>query len=50
MRDLEAWPARGLVVLDGPTVAASVRVVLVPTGLAAALEDLDTWLRRNLGL
>ncbi len=45
IKDIEAWPIPGIVVFDGPGFSANMKLYLVSTGKAVALEDLTDWLR-----
>jgi hypothetical protein len=50
IRDIEAWPIRGLVVFDGEGFSANMRAFLHSTGKAVELKDLEDWLRLYFGL
>ena len=50
IKDIEAWPIKGLVVFHGEGFSAHMRAYLFSTGLAVELEDLETWLRLFFGL
>ena len=50
IKDIEAWPIKGLVVFHGEGFSANMRAYLFSTGLAVELEDLETWLRLFFGL
>ena len=50
IRDIEAWPIRGLVVFDGEGFSTNMRAYLHSTGLAVELVDLEMWLRLFFGL
>jgi hypothetical protein len=50
IKDIEAWPIRGLVVFHGEGFSANMRAYLHATGLAVELDDLDMWLRLFFGL
>jgi hypothetical protein len=50
IKDIEAWPIKGLVIFHGEGFSAHMRAYLFSTGLAVELEDLETWLRLFFGL
>lgn len=50
IKDIEAWPIRGLVVFAGDGFSDHMRAYLYSTGLAVELDDLDMWLRLFFGL
>ena len=50
IKDIEAWPIKGLVVFHGEGFSGHMRAYLFSTGLAVELEDLETWLRLFFGL
>ncbi len=50
IKDIEAWPIRGLVVFAGDGFSAHMRNYLYSTGLAVELDDLEMWLRLFFGL
>ena len=45
IKDIEAWPIDGLVVIHGEGFSANMKAFLLSTGKAVYLEDLETWLR-----
>lgn len=45
INDIEAWPIPGIVVFDGPGFSENMKLYLLSTGKAVALEDLTDWLR-----
>ena len=45
IRDIEAWPIDGLMVIDGPGFSANMKGYLYSTGKVVTLEDLEGWLR-----
>lgn len=50
IKDIGAWPIKGLVVFHGEGFSSNMRAYLFSTGLAVELEDLETWLRLFFGL
>jgi hypothetical protein len=50
IRDLEAWPIAGLVVISGQGFSDHMKAYLLSTGKAIYLEDLETWLRLYFGM
>ncbi|MBI1320553.1 MAG: hypothetical protein GC168_16640 [Candidatus Hydrogenedens sp.] len=50
IRDMEAWPIRGIVVYSGPGFSENMKAFLLSTGKAVDLDDLNTWLRLYFGL
>lgn len=50
IKDLEAWPIKGLVVFAGNGFSDNMRAYLHSTGMAVELEDLEIWLRLFFGL
>jgi hypothetical protein len=50
IRDMDAWPIRGIVVYSGPGFSENMKAFLLSTGKAVDLEDLETWLRLYFGL
>ena len=44
INDIEAWPIAGIVVFDGPGFSENMKLYLLSTGRAVALEDLEDWL------
>lgn len=50
IKDIEAWPIRGLVVFSGDGFSINMQSYLHSTGKAVELEDLEMWLRLFFGL
>lgn len=50
VRDIEAWPIRGIIVFSGEGFSANMKSYLLSTGRAVELEDLEDWLRLYFGL
>ncbi len=50
MKDIEAWPIRGIVVYAGKGFSENMRTYLLSTGLAVELPDLRKWLELYFGL
>jgi hypothetical protein len=50
IRDIEAWPIRGIVVVHGEGFSTNMRSFLYSTGKAVDLDDLEGWLRLYFGL
>ncbi|MBW2703939.1 MAG: hypothetical protein JRF33_24225 [Deltaproteobacteria bacterium] len=50
IRDIEAWPIDGLVVISGEGFSANMKAYLLSTGKVVYLEDLEVWLRLYFGL
>ncbi len=50
IRDIEAWPIDGLVVISGKGFSANMKAYLLSTGKVVYLEDLEVWLRLYFGL
>jgi hypothetical protein len=50
LEDIRAWPIRGIVVYAGEGFTTNMEAYLMSTGMAVALEDLDTWLELFFGL
>jgi PD-(D/E)XK nuclease superfamily protein len=50
IKDIEAWPIRGIVVYSGEGFSANMESYLLSTGKAVAVEDLDKWLELYFGL
>ncbi|HOX46903.1 MAG TPA: hypothetical protein PK668_25120 [Myxococcota bacterium] len=50
LRDIEAWPIDGLVVVSGEGFSEHMKAYLLSTGKVIYLEDLETWLRLYFGL
>jgi hypothetical protein len=45
VQDIETWPMRGLVVLDGNGFSVAMRNHVVGSGRAVDFDDLEVWLR-----
>lgn len=50
IRDIEAWPIPGIVVIGGEGFSEHMRAYLYSTGKAVDVEDLAEWLRLYFGL
>ena len=50
IKDIDAWPIRGLVVIEGEGFSDNMRSYLYSTGKAVDLEDLEMWLKLFFGL
>ena len=50
IEDIRAWPIRGIVVYAGDGFSANMVSFLLSTGMAVALEDLESWLELYFGL
>jgi len=50
VRDIKAWPIRGIIVIDGEGFSDHMRSFLYSTGLTVDLEDLEMWLRLFFGI
>jgi hypothetical protein len=50
LKDIEAWPIRGIVVVDGEGFSDNMRGFLVSTGKVVDFEDLEDWVRLYFGL
>ncbi len=45
IKDIEYWPIRGIVVIDGPGFSSNMMGFLMATGKAVWFEDLKDWLK-----
>jgi len=50
IEDIRAWPIRGIVVYAGDGFSTNMVSFLLSTGMAVALEDLQSWLELYFGL
>jgi len=50
LKDIQAWPIRGLVVYAGKGFTANMESYLLSTGTAVGLSDLEKWLQLYFGL
>jgi galactitol-specific phosphotransferase system IIB component len=50
IKDIKAWPIRGLVIFEGVGFSQEMRGYLLSTGMAVELEDLEVWLRLFFGM
>ncbi|MBN1565752.1 MAG: hypothetical protein JXA10_18055 [Anaerolineae bacterium] len=50
VKDIEAWPIPGIVVIAGEGFSDNMRAYLYSTGKAVDLEDLEIWLRLFFGM
>jgi hypothetical protein len=50
VKDIEAWPMPGIVVIAGEGFSDNMRSYLYSTGKAVDIEDLEMWLRLFYGL
>jgi hypothetical protein len=50
IKDIAAWPIRGIVVFAGEGLSANMRGFLLSSGLAVEYVDLEDWLRLYFGL
>ena len=50
LKDIQAWPIRGLVVYAGKGFTANMESYLLSTGMAVELSDLERWLQLYFGL
>ena len=50
IKDIEAWPIQGIVVLGGEGFSPNMRSFLYSTGKAVDIEDLEDWLKLYFGL
>ena len=50
LKDIQAWPIRGIVVYAGKGFTANMESYLLSTGYAVELADLKTWLKLYFGL
>lgn len=50
IKDIDAWPIRGIVVYSGEGFSANMVSYLLSTGKVVELPDLDTWLKLYFGL
>ncbi len=49
VKDIEAWPMAGIIVISGEGFSDNMRSYLYSTGKAVDLEDLEMWLRLYFG-
>lgn len=50
IKDIEAWPIRGIVVYSGEGFTSNMQSYLLSTGMAVEFQDLQTWLELYFGL
>ncbi len=50
IRDIEAWPIKGIIVIAGPGFSSNMRGFLDSTGVVVDLDDLEDWLKLYFGL
>ncbi len=50
VRDIEAWPINGIVVLGGGGFSANMRSFLYSTGKVVDVDDLQDWLKLYFGI
>ena len=50
IKDIEAWPIRGIVVYSGEGFSTNMRSYLLSTGMAVELCDVTKWLELYFGL
>jgi hypothetical protein len=50
VQDIQAWPIRGIVVVDGQGFSENMRAYLISTGMAVEFEDLEDWLKLYFSL
>jgi hypothetical protein len=50
IRDIDAWPIPGIVVIGGDGFSKNMRAYLYSTGKAVDIEDLKEWLKLYFGL
>jgi hypothetical protein len=50
LTDMDAWPIRGIVAIDGDGFSENMRGFLVSTGKVVDFEDLEDWIRLYFGL
>ncbi len=50
IKDIQAWPIKGIVVIAGPGFSANMRGFLDSTGVVVHLDDLEDWLKLYFGL
>jgi hypothetical protein len=50
LKDIQAWPIRGLVVYAGKGFTANMESYLLSTGMVLELSDLERWLQLYFGL
>lgn len=50
LEDIQAWPVKGIVVIDGPGFSQNMKGYLTSTGSVIEYEDLQDWLKLYFGL
>ncbi|MDX9971477.1 MAG: hypothetical protein RBU21_00665 [FCB group bacterium] len=50
LKDIAAWPIRGIVVFSGPGFSENMKSYLHSSGLAVELIDLEEWIKLYFGL
>lgn len=50
IKDIQAWPIKGIVVISGPGFSSNMRGFLDSTGMVVDFEDLEDWLKLYFGL